>query len=144
MELKKMSKEEIELMSYTDITYQLFKENKKPMNTAKIFKKICKLLGYDEDAYQTKIGDYYTSLTLDKRFILLPNGNWDVRDHHAISLLVDDDDDDELEETVSEETDEEVDDDEDKIIDDDDDIEDDDLAELAIIKDEEIDGEMNR
>ena len=49
MELKKMSKQEIELMSFTDLTYMLIKENKKAMNTAQLFKKICELLELSDE-----------------------------------------------------------------------------------------------
>ena len=41
MKLKNIPKEEIEQMSYTDLTYQLLKENKKAMTTPDIFKNIC-------------------------------------------------------------------------------------------------------
>ena len=71
MELKNMSREEIEMMSYTDLTYIILKDNKKPMNTADLFKKICELLDFGEDEFNAKIGDYYTSLTIDKRFYML-------------------------------------------------------------------------
>ena len=41
MKLKQMSKEELELLSYTDLTYMILKENKKSMTAPTIFKKIC-------------------------------------------------------------------------------------------------------
>ena len=44
MKLKDMKKEELEVLSYTDLTEMILKENKKPMNTASIFKKICDYL----------------------------------------------------------------------------------------------------
>ena len=106
MKLKNMPKEELELMSYTDLTEKLLKENKKTMNTPTIFRKICDLLGYSDDEYTSKIGDYYTSLTIDKRFVLLDNNECDLRDHHSINLsLEDDDDEDEIldEEEIEEE-----------------------------------------
>ena len=73
MKIKNMKKEELEVLSYTDLTEMILKENKKSMNTASIFKIICDLLELSEDEYTNKIGDYYTSLTTDKRFILLKN-----------------------------------------------------------------------
>lgn len=142
MKLKNIPKEEIEQMSYTDLTYQLLKENKKAMTTPDIFKNICELLNYSDEEYQTKIGDYYTSLTIDKRFILLDDGKWDVRDHHSVDLLVEEDDEEEeeIEETVEEEefeSEEELDDVD--AIDDDSDLDvDDDLEDLAIIKDDDL------
>lgn len=140
MKLKNMSKEELELMSYTDLTEMLIKENKKPMNTPTVFHKICDLLGYSEDEYASKIGDYYTSLTIDKRFVLLDNNEWDLRDHHSIDLSLEEDDeeDEEMMEEEVEEPEEEVENidevntDEELEVDDDDDID-----ELNIISDED-------
>ena len=89
MLLKDMSKEDVELLSYTDLTNLILTENKSSMNTPTIFKKICDLLGYSEEEYMDKIGDFYTSLTIDKRFVLLENHEWDLRERHAIELVLD-------------------------------------------------------
>lgn len=139
MKLSELTPEELELMSYTDVTYKLLKENKKTMSTPAIFKEICKLLDYSDDQYADKIGDYYTSLTLDKRFVLLDNNEWDIRDNHSIKIELDDDDDDELDIEIEPEEEEEVIeteelfDDDAEIIDDDDDMDD-----LAIVDEDEL------
>lgn len=141
MSLKNMPVEELELLSYTDMTYLLIKENKKPMNTPTIFRKICDLLGYSDDEYSAKIGDYYTSLTIDKRFVLLDSNEWDIRDNHSIDVSVEDEEDDEDEEDEDETTEEEQPEDEEENIDEvvDDDLdEDDELEDLAIIDEEEL------
>ncbi len=141
MSLKNMPVEELELLSYTDMTYLLIKENKKPMNTPTIFRKICDLLGYNDDEYSAKIGDYYTSLTIDKRFVLLDSNEWDIRDNHSIDVSVEDEEDDEDEEDEDETTEEEQPEDEEENIDEvvDDDLdEDDELEDLAIIDEEEL------
>ena len=83
MKLKNMSKQELEVLSYTDLTEIILKENKKSMNTASIFKTICELLELSEDEYASKIGDYYTSLTTDKRFTLLENAEWDIEEENT-------------------------------------------------------------
>lgn len=140
-----MSKEELELLSYTDLTYMILKENKKSMNTPTIFKKICDLLGYSDEEYSAKIGDYYTSLTIDKRFVLLDNAEWDLRDHHSIEIVIDDEEDDEND-IVEEEDDieaepEEIDGDDIDDIDEEDPEDTSDIEELSIIADEEIEEE---
>lgn len=140
-----MSKEELELLSYTDLTYMILKENKKSMNTPTIFKKICDLLGYSDEEYSAKIGDYYTSLTIDKRFVLLDNAEWDLRDHHSIEIVIDDEEDDEND-IVEEEDDieaepEEIDEDDIDDIDEEDPGDTSDIEELSIIADEEIEEE---
>lgn len=139
MSLKNMPVEELELLSYTDMTYLLIKENKKPMNTPTIFRKICDLLGYNDDEYSAKIGDYYTSLTIDKRFVLLDSNEWDIRDNHSIDVSVEDEDeeDDDEDETTEEEQPEDEEENIDEVIDDDLD-EDDELEDLAIIDEEEL------
>ena len=140
MKLKNMTREELEVLSYTDLTDLLLKENKKPMNTAALFKKICALLGYTEEEYAAKIGDYYTSLTTDKRFVLLDSGDWDLRDHHSVEIVIDDDE--ELFEEEEEEPEEEMASEEEEdidvaLVDDDLTDDDDDIDDLAIISDEE-------
>lgn len=145
MKISNLKPEELELMSYTDLTYMLIKENKKSMNTPTIFKEICKLLDYSDSEYADKIGDYYTSLTIDKRFVLLDNNEWDIRDNHSVEIVMDEDDEETeevVEETEEEEIEEEVEsddtlyDDESELVDDDDDIDD-----LAIVSEDEIDEE---
>jgi len=149
VKLKDMPKAELEMMSYTDLTYMLLKENKKSMNTPTIFREICNLLGYTDDEYTSKIGDYYTSLTIDKRFVLLDNAEWDVRDHHSIELVMDDEDEEESVDEEENEEEEEIDkeseeDDIDSIIEDDDlDDGDDDLGELSLIGEDELEDEEN-
>lgn len=139
MKLKNMPIEEIELLSYTDLTYLLLKENHKSMNTPSIFKEICALLGYSDEEYTAKIGDYYTSLTIDKRFVLLDNNEWDIRDRHSVELVLDDEDEteeieeeSEEDEMIEESSEEE---DLDEIIDDE--IEDDDIDDLSIVSEDE-------
>jgi len=147
MKLKDMKKEELEVLSYTDLTEMILKENKKPMNTASIFKKICDLLELSEEEYSEKIGDYYTSLTTDKRFLLLDTAEWDLRDKHKVEIVLDEDDEDEMafedeevedEEELEEENDESI-----EITDDEVDLDDsDDLEELSIVSDDEMEDDM--
>jgi DNA-directed RNA polymerase subunit delta len=142
MNLKDMTKEEIEALSYTDLTCILLTENKKPMSTAEIFKKICEILGYSDAEYSEKIGDYYTSLTIDKRFILLDDAKWDLRKNHAVELKVEDDEEEETEEEIeNNEEEEETDEDIETAIDDEDIDTDDDLDDLSVLSDDDIEEE---
>ena len=143
MKLKDMPIEEIELMSYTDLTYVLLKENGKSMNTPTIFREICNLLGYSDSEYTSKIGDYYTSLTIDKRFVLLDNNEWDVCDNHAVKIEVDDELDDDSEEEDEEEVEEEESEEEniDEVLDDDSLDDEDDLDDLEIVDEDDLEEE---
>lgn len=144
MKLKDMKKEELEALSYTDLTEMILKENKKPMNTASIFKTICELLELSDEEYANKIGDYYTSLTTDKRFILLDTAEWDLRDKHKVEIVLDEEDEDEDEEVFEE--DEKEDESEelsesDEITDDEVDL-DDDMDDLNIVNEDELEEDM--
>lgn len=143
MKISNLKPEELELMSYTDLTYMLIKENKKSMNTPTIFKEICKLLDYSDSEYADKIGDYYTSLTIDKRFVLLDNNEWDIRDNHSVKIVMDEDD-EETEEVVEEPEEDEVEEEvesDDTLYDDESELDDDDIDDLAIVSEDEIDEE---
>lgn len=150
MKLKDMKKEELEILSYTDLTEMILRENNKPMNTPSIFKKICDLLELGEEEYQNKIGDYYTSLTTDKRFILLDSAKWDLKEKHKVEIVLDeeDEDDESYEDELDEDLEEMNDTEEDisdsvEITDDEVDLDDsDDLDDLSIVDDDEMEDEM--
>lgn len=144
MKLKDMPIEELELLSYTDLTYRILKENNKSMTTPVLFKEICNLLEYGDSEFDSKIGDYYTSLTMDKRFVMLKNNEWDIRDNHSVEIVIDDEDEeevdteenDDIEEESTEENEEELLDDD--TLDVDDDL-DDDMDDLSIVDEDDLD-----
>lgn len=149
MSIKKMTKDELELLSNKDITNLLLEESTKPMKTADLFKKIIKLLELPEKTFEDKIADYYTALATDKRFILLEDGSWDLRSHHTSDKVVKvtDEEDEEIDEN-KEELDnlEEEESDEDSYDDTDDDDYDDganeELKDLVIIDEDELELEQ--
>lgn len=147
MKLSKMTKEEIELLSYTNIAKLYLEENKITMNTADLFKEVCKLLELSDNEYQDKIADFFQSLTTSKDFILLSDGKWDLKNNHKVTIAIDDlyEDKDDDEDSVDPEYEEEEGmdiEDEYNSIDDEEDYAEDDLADLTILNEEELeDGE---
>ena len=142
MSIENLKKEDLELLSYKDITNMLLEE-KGAMNTADLFKKITSLLELPDSVYQNKIGDYYTTLTTDKRFLLLEDGNWDLRSRHTSDKVIipnDQEDEEEEEELeIKEEQEEESNEYDDSVSDEDDfDDSDDDLKDLVILDEEEL------
>ena len=110
MSLKTMKKEELELLSNKDIAYMILEESNKKMNTADLFKKIIKLLEIPDSVFEGKIADFYTALSTDKRFILLDNGKWDLRNNHTSDkvIKISDDEEDEDEEEIENDKPEEI------------------------------------
>ena len=140
MKLNKIPKNELELLSYTEIAKMYLKENKTTKTTAELFKSICDLLELSEDDYVEKIADFFESLTTSKEFILLEDGKWDLKSNHKVKVVIEDIEEEQSEESEEpEEIDEEEDIDdtinEDNYIDDD---TDDDLSDLTIVNDEEL------
>lgn len=78
MSIREKDKLDLELMSYTDIAYEIIKEDKKQYNTPNLFREVCNLLELSEAEFEAKIGDFFTALTTDKRFILIDSVNWGV------------------------------------------------------------------
>lgn len=147
--MKSIKKEDIVNLSYKDITNILLEQNKKGMNTLDLFKKIVELLELPESTIDTKIADYYTSLTTDKRFLLV-DGLWDLRSRHTSDkiLIMPEEEDIDEEESIedSEELEEEIEEDAyEEDIDDTESYDDDDdgLSDLVVLDEEEIDIENN-
>ncbi len=146
--MKSIKKEDIKDLSYKDITNIILENNKGGMNTLDLFTMIVDLLELPKSTIDTKIADYYTSLTTDKRFLLV-DGLWDLRSRHTSDKVLVDATEDELDEEELEETDdidlemeeEEFEDD----IDDDTsyDEDDDGLSDLVILDEDEMDIENN-
>ncbi len=143
MKLSKMSKEEIELLPYTTIAKLYLEENKTTMNTADLFKEICRLLELSSNEYQDKIADFFQSLTTSKEFILLEDGKWDLKTNHKVKIVMDDiydeKDDEDGEYDTQSESDEEN--DEYNSIDDEEEYAEEDLGDLTILNEDELDSE---
>ena len=132
MSIKKMPKEELELLSYTQIAKMYLEETKKTLTTKELFKEVCDLLELSENEYEEKIADFFQSLT---------NGKWDLKSNHAVKIDLEEEE-EEIEPKTSDEDDIEPEEDDDIDIDDydatDDDYEDDELTDLSIIDEDEI------
>ena len=137
MKLTDLTKEELETMNYDDIAYIVLNEDKKPMKINILFKRICDALELSEKEYEEKIADFFELLTTDKRFIMLEDGSWDLRELHNPKVVIDEDEEDtilsEIEEEIEPTIEEEVEEDIFYDADTEDDITDDDLDDLVVI-----------
>lgn len=141
---KKLKKEELELMSYNDIAHMLLKDKPK-QNTLDLFTTIIEMLELSKQTVENKIGEFYTALTNDKRFILLENGTWDLQQNHKVKQLSEEEDIEDFEEEAEDYDDEEIE-KEDEMFDNDD--SDDDITDiteeyknLVIVDEEELNQE---
>ena len=143
MKLSKMKKDDIELLSYTNIAKLYLEENKTTMTTADLFKEVCKLLELSDSEYQDKIADFFQSLTTSKEFILLNDGKWDLKSNHKVKIVMDDlyEEKDEDDEDISLDDEELAEEDEYNSTDDEEEYAEEDLADLTILNEDELDSE---
>ncbi len=94
MKIKDLSQNEIEAMSYDDLAFLILEENGKKMKINDLFKKVCKLMKLDDNVFETKIADFFELLSTDRKFIMLENGYWDLRDKHSNRVKIENDDED--------------------------------------------------
>ncbi len=138
MKLNDLTKIELETMNYDDIAEIILNEEKKQMKINDLWRKICDALELSEKEFEDKIGDFFELLTTDKRFIMLEDGSWDLKERHNPKVIIDDDEEDttEIEEIDNEVIEEEkVEENEDIFYDTDtdDDLPDDDLDDFMVI-----------
>lgn len=144
MKLNDISKDELETMNYDDIAYIILNEEKSPMKINILFKKVCDALSLSDQDFEDKIADFFELLTTDKRFLMLEDGSWDLKELHNPEIIIDDEEDENLINSIEDEAiEEENTDDDDDIFydaDSDDDLPDDDLEDLVVI---DVDDEEN-
>lgn len=144
MNIKKMTKEELEELSYTDIAYHLLQEKKDTISINELFDEIGKLLELPKKKIEEKIADFYTAISTDRRFIVLDAGVVDLRSRHAVKIHEDDLDSDDYDDLVNEleeeeELDDSLDEDYNSIVDDEDYEDDsDDLKDLLIVDEKDL------
>lgn len=141
MKTTKLTSEQLEQMSYTDVAFLVLKETGKKMNIQDLFKKVIELMNLPENYFESKIADFFGLLSTDKNFVMLEKGFWDLRDNHKSNVVITDEDEeeeeiiDEAEEIIDEEEAEEINYDDEDTVDDDD--EEDQFKDLVIMGDDE-------
>ena len=142
MKMKDLTEEELENFSYDDLAYMILKEEGHKMKIHDLFTRICKLLNLNEKAFEDKIADFFQLLSTEKRFVMLEDGYWDLKENHSQKVIIDEDEDEDVFiENNEEEEEEEQEDIFDDNANDDDDIMEDDLKDLAVIDPDDEDSD---
>ena len=90
MKFKTVTKEELEVLPFDDIAYIILKEKGKKMKITDIFRIICDSLELGDGVYENQMGDFFSLMSTEKRFIQLEKGYWDLRENHTaeISMVI--------------------------------------------------------
>lgn len=73
--------------STLDIAEQLLKTSKKPIDVYNLFDEVSKVKEFTEEDKNEKIGQFYTHLTVDGRFVILPDGKWALREDYPFEVV---------------------------------------------------------
>ncbi len=143
MAIAKLTNEQLDSMSYTDIAEYVLEQKGKKMKIADLFTEVIKLRGDDPKAiFEDKIGDFFGLVSSDNRFVMLDKGLFDLSKKHknSINMNLDEEEDEEI--ILDEEEEQEDEDiiDYDEAIDVDDDQEEDDYKDLVIIDSDDESG----
>lgn len=68
--------------SNLDVAYELILRSDDPVEFKDIWAEIVKVQGLDEEIANRTIGQFYTNLSLDGRFVTLGENVWDLRVRH--------------------------------------------------------------
>ena len=143
---KELKKEDIKNLSYKDMAYLILEKESVGINTLDLFTQVIRMMELPDSIVDAKIADFYTSLTTDKRFLMV-DGLWDLRVRHTSDKLLSQVDEEDEEEALleSEEEIEEEDNDSYEEVDDLDDTyedtDDDGLSDLVVLDEDDMDSE---
>lgn len=142
MKLSEIPKEELELMGYDDIAAVILQESGKKMKLQDIFKKVCKALDLPDSVVEDQLMDFFELMSINKKFIMLKNGYWDLQTRHKLDIVIEDEEEDEEELEIEDEDIEDIEEPEEDDIfydkdDETEDVDDDDLADLVVIDSED-------
>lgn len=145
--MKEIKKKDIINLSYKDIANLILIRDGVGKNTLELFTEIVNLLELPSDVIDNKIGDFYTSMTTDKRFLMI-DGLWDLRTRHTSDKILTSLDDEDEEEEEYDEMDDSLLEDEEENFEDDidsdtdyDDGDDDGLSDLVVLDEDDMDSE---
>jgi DNA-directed RNA polymerase subunit delta len=143
MKISEIPRDELELMSYDDIAALILQENGKKMKLQDILKKICQILELPDGSAEALLMEVFEQLSINKKFIMLKNGYWDLQSRHKLNIVIEDDEEETLvseEDDMDDIIDEENEDEEDIFYDGDDetdDVVDDELSDFMVVDSEE-------
>ncbi|MGJ7920711.1 DNA-directed RNA polymerase subunit delta [Neobacillus sp. LXY-4] len=79
MSLEQYSKEQVQEMSFIEVSYILLAEKKQALTFKEIMDEITKILNLSEADVKSKIAQFYTDLNIDGRFLCLGENRWGLR-----------------------------------------------------------------
>ena len=86
MKFKKYSEQQLQEMPLTEVAYLYLTSLKRPVSFNKLTDVVFSTVGVNEEK-EAKMGQFYTDLTVDGRFVTFSNGKWGLRYRHRFEAF---------------------------------------------------------
>ena len=73
--------------SNLDVAFDLIVNTGKEVSFKEIWEEVIRVQGYDEETAKRLMGQFYTNLSLDGRFVTLGDNKWDLRSRHTFDKV---------------------------------------------------------
>lgn len=73
--------------SMLDVAYEIMSKAKGVMTFADLYAQVVAILEMNEDDKNSHLGEFYTELTLDGRFVAFTDNTWDLRARHTYAKV---------------------------------------------------------
>jgi len=73
--------------SLLEFAFEYISKSKDPVSFAEIWAYVVEKSGISEEEAKTRIGRFYTNLSLDGRFVTLGENQWDLRTRHTFDKV---------------------------------------------------------
>ncbi len=73
--------------TFLEIAYDFVSNSSKPVSFKEIWETVVSEKGLDESVANSKVGQFYTTLMLDGRFVTLGENMWDLRSRHTFDKV---------------------------------------------------------
>lgn len=74
--------------SMLDLAYEVISGTKElPISFHELWEAVCQKAGLSKEETRRQISRFYTNLSLDGRFVALPDNFWDLRAHHTFDKV---------------------------------------------------------
>ncbi len=73
--------------SNLDVAFDLIVNTGKEVSFKEIWEEVIRVQGYDEEIAKRLMGQFYTNLSLDGRFVTLGDNKWDLRSRHTFDKV---------------------------------------------------------
>ncbi len=73
--------------SNLDVAYDLISSKSEAVSFKDIWEEVVRVQGYDQELARRLMGQFYTNLSLDGRFVTLGENTWDLRSRHTFDKV---------------------------------------------------------